>query len=78
MNEQFLDNVALASFIIGIVNYKENLTQNDKQEIMDNSAKVQDEIINRIDRHLEIQDQKIDAILEYLEMMQPRHNETDD
>ena len=63
---QFEYNLALASFILGIMNYQENLTQNDKQEIMDNSAKVQDSIINKIDAHLQIQDQKIDEILKIL------------
>lgn len=63
---QFEYNLALASFILGIMNYQENLTQNDKQEIMDNSAKIQDSIINKIDAHLQIQDQKIDEILKLL------------
>lgn len=63
---QFEYNLALASFILGIMNYQENLTQNDKQEIMDNSAKIQDSIINKIDAHLQIQDQKIDEILKIL------------
>lgn len=55
MNQnQFEYNLALASFILGIMNYQENLTQNDKQELMDNSAKIQDQIINKIDAHLQI------------------------
>lgn len=68
MNQnQFEYNLALASFILGIMNYQENLTQNDKQELMDNSAKIQDQIINKIDAHLQIQDQKIDEILKRLD-----------
>lgn len=68
MNQnQFEYNLALASFILGIMNYQENLTQNDKQELMDNSAKIQDQIINKIDAHLQVQDQKIDEILKRLD-----------
>ncbi len=67
MNDlQFEFNLALASFIMGIMNYRENLTQNDKQELMDNSSKIQDSIINKIDAHLQEQDRKINLILDKL------------
>lgn len=33
-NQSFLDAVSIASFILGIMNYGENLTQNDKSEIL--------------------------------------------
>lgn len=65
--EQFEYNVALASFILGIMNFQENLTQNDKSEILQNSQNVSDLIIQKIDSHLQIQDQKIDKILYELE-----------
>lgn len=69
MNNQQFDfefNLSLASFIMGLMNYRENLTQNDKQELMDNSAKIQDSIINKIDAHLQEQDRKINLILEII------------
>lgn len=65
--EQFEYNVALASFILGIMNFQENLTQNDKSEILQNSQNVSDLIIQKIDSHLQVQDQKIDKILYELE-----------
>lgn len=67
--EQFEYNVALASFIMGIMNYQENLTQNDKSEILQNSQNVSDLVIQKIDSHLQIQDQKIDQILQELETL---------
>ena len=67
--QNFEYNLALASFILGIMNYQENLTQNDKQELMDNSSKIQDQIINKIDSHLEIQDRKINEILKRLDKL---------
>lgn len=67
--EQFEFNLSLASFIMGIMNYQENLTQNDKSEILQNSQNVSDLIIQKIDSHLQIQDQKIDQILQELETL---------
>ena len=33
-NDDFMNSVALVSFLIGMANYEENLTQNDKDDIM--------------------------------------------
>jgi hypothetical protein len=33
-NDDFLDALAVVSFVIGIMNYEENLTQSDKDDIM--------------------------------------------
>ena len=48
------------------MNYNENLTQNDKQDLLgqlNNQTKV---LLNEIHSHLEEQDKKIDSILEVL------------
>lgn len=74
--ENFEYNMTLASFIMGIMNYQENLTQNDKQELMDNSSKIQDQIINKIDAHLQIQDEKINEILKRLDRIEARNEHT--
>ena len=65
-NQNFLDALSIASFIVGIVNYQENLTQNDKSEILQNSQNVSKTVIDEIDKHLQIQDYKIDIILSKL------------
>lgn len=64
--DSFYDAVGIASFILGLVNYQENLTQNDKGEILQNSQNVSDKVIDRIEQHLIIQDEKIDQILSLL------------
>lgn len=67
-NEQsFLDAVTIADFLLGMLNYRENLTQNDKSEILQNSQNVSDVVINKIDRHLQLQDKKIDYLIQLLE-----------
>lgn len=69
--EQFEHNLNIASFILGLMNYEENLTQNDKSEILQNSQNVSDKVIERIEQHLKIQDQKIDEILRLLKDIKP-------
>ena len=64
--DSFYDAVNIASFILGLINYQENLTQNDKSEILQNSQTVSDKVIDRIEQHLVIQDKKIDQILSLL------------
>ena len=69
MNKQqydLLDVLNIVSFIIGILNYHENLTQNDKQDLLgqlNNQTKV---LLNEIHSHLKEQDTIIDSILEVL------------
>ena len=55
-----LDVISIVSFIIGLTNYEENMSQSDVQGIM----KV---ALNDIHEHLREQDEKIDHIIELLE-----------
>ena len=63
----FLDLVSLCSFIIGLMNLNENLTQGDKQDIQDDLSKKADLLLKEIHQHLTEQDSKIDMILKRLE-----------
>ena len=62
----FLDTIGLISFLIGMMNLEENLTQGDKQEIMESLSRKTDILLKEIHSHLEQQDKKIDRILEEL------------
>ena len=62
----FLDSIAIVSFIIGLLNYEENLTQSDKQELEDELNRKIDGLLKEIHSHLELQDKKIEEILEVL------------
>lgn len=55
----FLDIIALASFVVGMANYEENVGQTQVNDLVK-------EAVNVINKHLEIQDQKLDFILEKL------------
>ena len=64
-NNNFLNLINIADFVLGIMNLQENLTQSDKQDIVDKLGKESDVILNKIHEHLEQQDKK--RILEILE-----------
>lgn len=62
-----LDTMNIMSFVIGLMNYNENLTQNDKQELLSEFNNKAEILLNEIHSHLEQQDKKLDAILARLE-----------
>lgn len=62
----FLDTISLISFMIGIMNLNENLTQGDKQELQESLSREVERLLNEIHSHLQEQDEKIDRILEEL------------
>ena len=59
-NNGLYDAMAITSFLLGMANYNENVTQSSLQE----TAKG---IINDIHSHLQQQDDKIDCIIKMLE-----------
>lgn len=59
-NQWTLDAMSFIGFLIGVANYKENLTQNDVQDIIKGA-------LGDVHEHLEEQDNKIDHIIELLE-----------
>ena len=62
----FLDSINLISFIIGLMNLNENLTQGDKQDLLETFSQKADDLLKEIHLHLKSQDEKIDKILEEL------------
>ena len=62
----FIDTLSVASFVIGLMNLNENLTQNDKQDLMKELNNKSDLLLKEVHQHLESQDKKIDMILQEL------------
>lgn len=54
-----MDALAIVSFLIGVANYGENVSQGQMQDTVSQAVK-------DIHQHLQIQDQKIDEILSLL------------
>lgn len=63
MHNDFIDTV---SFIIGLANYRENLTQNDKAEIMDKLDKQTNDILMDVKLELSKQNEMLTEILNLL------------
>lgn len=63
----FLDTISIMSFLIGLMNLDENMTQGDKQELMEELSRKADLLLSEIHNHLEEQDKKLDIILHRLE-----------
>lgn len=63
----FLDLLNILSFVLGILNYQENLTQSDKQELLHKVDEDTQTAIQEIHNHLQMQDNKIDKIINILE-----------
>lgn len=68
MNKQLnlLDTLNIMSFVIGLMNLNENLTQGDKQELMEELSNKADLLLTEIHNHLKEQDKKLDRIIQML------------
>lgn len=62
----FIDMLSIASFCLGLMNFDENLTQTDKQELQKALFNNTEKLLNELHSHLQNQDNKIDLILKRL------------
>lgn len=71
-NEQLslLDILNILSFIIGVLNYNENLTQGDKQELMQELDNKISLVLDEVHKHLEVQDRQLSTIIKRLEELE--------
>ena len=67
----FLDDIAIVSFVIGLLNLEENLTQGDKQDLEDVVNQRIDGLLQEVHSHLQTQDKKLDEIIKRLEDKRP-------
>ena len=65
-NEEMLDAIALISFIVGVANYEQNLTQNDKDDIMRKLDTQTRDILIEVEAQLEKQNEMLREIKEAL------------
>ena len=66
MNLTQLDLINLLSFFFTVENLQANLTQNDKQDLENELSEKADSILKEIHSHLQLQDEKLNRILEKL------------
>lgn len=63
----FLDCLAVLGFFVGVANYGENLSQADKQDLLEELSKKSDYLLQDIHAHLTAQDAKINTIIRMME-----------
>lgn len=66
MNQDVLDALAVVSFLIGVANYGENLTQSDKTDLMNSLDRQTKDILTKIEASLEEQNKMLREILKRL------------
>ena len=62
-NDNFLDALSIVSFLIGVANYEENLTQSDKDDIMKSLDQQTKDILIHIENSLKEQNKMLREIL---------------
>jgi DNA-binding ferritin-like protein len=70
LNQDFMDALSLVSFMVGIANYNENLSQSDKDDLMTSLDKTTNSMLTRLEKDLEEQNIMLRKILEKLERME--------
>ena len=65
-NDNVLDAITLVSFLIGVANYRENLTQSDKEELMKKFDQQTRDILERVETAVEEQNAMLREILELI------------
>ena len=66
MNDELLDVITLLSFILQVQNYNENLSQNDKADLMHALDHKINNLLERMEQDIKDQNEKLDEILERL------------
>lgn len=66
-SQDFMDALSLVSFMVGIANYNENLSQSDKDDLMTSLDKKTNSMLDRLEKDLEEQNIMLREILEKLE-----------
>ena len=65
-DQDLLDIIQIVSFVVGIQNYRENLTQNDKDDIMNYLDQQTKDILTEVKAELKRQNEMLEEILDRL------------
>ena len=62
MNDDIMDALTLVSFLIGVANYEENLSQSDKDDLLKKLEEQTNDIVERIESDLAYQNEMLEQI----------------
>ena len=73
-NDNFIDSLSIVSFIIGLLNYEENLSQSDKDDIISRSSKDAQMILEQLEKDLDEQNEVLKEIIERIKKLEEKIN----
>lgn len=69
-NKDFIDAISLISFMVGIANYDENLSQSDKDDLMKSLDEKTNEMLTRLEKDIDNQNEMIKDITDRLDRIE--------
>ncbi len=69
-NKDFIDAISLISFMVGIANYDENLSQSDKDDLMKSLDEKTNEMLTRLEKDIDNQNEMIKDITNRLDRIE--------
>ena len=71
-NKDFIDALSVVSFMVGIANYDENLSQSDKDDLMKSLDEKTNTLLTKLEKDLEYQNNILDYQNKLLEQIADR------
>lgn len=69
-NKDFIDAISFISFMVGIANYDENLSQSDKDDLMKSLDGKTNEMLTRLEKDIDNQNEMIKDITNRLDRIE--------
>lgn len=73
-NQSFLDNLNVASFYLGLLNYQENLTQTDKQDLTKSMQSTNEALLGELRKDISEQNAMLREIIERLDKLEGKED----
>ena len=68
-SDEFLESLTVVGFIIGVLNYDENLSQSDKQEMIQSFDNKIEKLLEHLDQEIDEQNGMLKEIIEKLDKL---------
>ena len=73
-DQSFLDNLNVASFYLGLLNYQENLTQTDKQDLVHSMQETNEALLAELRRDISEQNAMLREIIQRLDKLERKED----
>mgnify|MGYP007013967310 CR=1 FL=1 len=73
-NQNFQDNLNVASFYLGLLNYQENLTQTDKQDLVHSMQETNEALLAELRQDISEQNAMLREIIQRLDKLERKED----